>query len=275
MNSIIIPHRNRNRQLALCIWSIAMSAVTCDVDDWEIVVVDNGSDYPPLASRRHVRVVRDLTEMPVFNKSRLLNLGIHEAAGDVLTFLDADALVGATWLEWPLLAFAACPDLVRLCYRVRYYPSLSDLTGDDTQKDAECQRAFREIERDRQPVANRLFARDYDCLDHGWEATGHPGHNSIEPGRSIHGNSQFSIRREHLGDLRFDEEYAGHGLEDLDFNQQIFAKFGKDYWGYLATDPQRNLIHLRHTYQTDWKAPYSYAQNAERYQRKWKDVKPL
>ena len=35
------------------------------------------------------------------------------------------------------------------------------------------------------------------------------------------GNSQFSIRRDKLGDLKFDERYIGRGHEDIAFNRAI------------------------------------------------------
>ena len=57
MHSIIIPHRDYNRYLPHCIWSIERSAKFCGVEDYEVVVVDQKSRIPPrLENPPHISV---------------------------------------------------------------------------------------------------------------------------------------------------------------------------------------------------------------------------
>ncbi|MGH2447356.1 MAG: glycosyltransferase [Chloroflexota bacterium] len=95
--SIILPTRNRVHLLARCIDSIE---ATTDPSLYEIIVVDNGSDDPRLAtylSRSRHRVIRD--DGP-FNHSRLNNLAAVEADGDYVLLLNNDTeALKSGWLN--------------------------------------------------------------------------------------------------------------------------------------------------------------------------------
>ena len=119
MHSIIIPHRNRLGLFNHCIYSIHRSATMCDARSWEIVLVDCGEVFPSTRGK-HVRVVRDDGQGEVYNKARALNIGIEQARGDVLTFLDGDMIVGGGWMDCVRRLEDA--ELVRVAYRVRYLP---------------------------------------------------------------------------------------------------------------------------------------------------------
>jgi glycosyltransferase involved in cell wall biosynthesis len=273
MNSIIIPHRGREDYLYLCLASIEHSSRHCKGVDYEVIVANNGvlDDDLPITEFNNVRVVQDDCDMPVFNKSKLLNLGIEDAYGDVLTFLDCDAIVGEHWLGSDVAMSLRAP--TRLCYRVKYYP---DKIGSQKDQNALEEAALCEIYENKpiEAAFHWLFDK-WNDLDQAWEGHGHPGINGKRGGKTIHGNSQFSITRENLGDLRFDERYCGKGMEDLDFNQQIFEKFGKNYSGYLDTRSDYGIIHLRHPYESDWKGGLPLKNSMELYAAKWGDVEPI
>ncbi|KKO03611.1 hypothetical protein LCGC14_0095380 [marine sediment metagenome] len=273
--------------------------------DWEIIVIDNSThgSAPDQAAPeaecsladvglldRRVTIICDNSEMPIFNKSVLYNRGI-EAAGvtdaadrprqrcgnDVLTFLDCDAIVGPEWM----LGARALSDrrITRLCYRVRY---LNSGVGQGllTQWPLERERI------------DDLFSR-YNEHRLGYEAYGdadrnHPsrrggrgrtsdywrgrlrdnGSSALTDGEdNPHGNSQFSIRRDALGDIRYDEAYVGRGFGDLDINRRIAAAHGENYRGAIDYRPARCLLHLTHSYLADWRTSQSHQKNRLRYRQ--------
>jgi len=236
MHSIVIPHRGRELHLELCLWALDRSATACGIDDWETVVVDDPVPADPDG----------------FNKARALNLGIERARGDILTFLDVDAIVGARFLEAALCLEDASLD--RCCYRVRKLPMCEDLriqTAED--RAAYVSDLFEEYSR--YPMAMESYGAY--CID----VRRPPGprgkrrvawDQAMASGRPW-GNSQFSIRREKLGDSRYDEEIGWHA-EDIDMNMQLQARFGLDYRGRIFTAPDHAMFHLEHT-EHPWDEP--------------------
>lgn len=272
---------------------------------WEIIVIDNSThgSAPDQAAPeagcgladvglldRRVRIVHDNSEMPIFNKSVLYNRGIDaagvtDAAGrprqprgdDVLTFIDCDAIVGPEWM----LGARALSDrrITRLCYRVRYLNSGAG-QGLLTQWPLEHGRI------------DDLFSR-YNEYRLSYEAYGdadrnHPsrrggrsrtsdywrgrlrdrGPNALTDGEdNPHGNSQFSIRRDALSDIRYDEVYVGRGFGDLDINRRIAAAHGEDYRGAIDYRPARCLLHLTHGYLADWRTSHTHQANRLRYRQ--------
>jgi glycosyltransferase involved in cell wall biosynthesis len=280
MHSILIPHRNRNAWLDLCIWSILRSAYNCAVSQYEVVIADNGSDTVPVFDDPRVRVIVDESPMPIFNKPRLLNIALDSVEGDVLTWLDCDMIVGKQWMDGakylyePFRPGMPSSAIVRVCYRVRRLPE--DLRFPITNANG------------REKFVDALFA-DYDALDdrgepkypRGWEA-----YRKVEMDRfdeqaftssdvtewihyiegdrqvrqpvkgwakgAIFGNSQWSIRRDALGDIRGDERYEGRGFEDIEIIERIRQRCGDKYVGYIRYDADCNLFHVGHPYAADW-----------------------
>lgn len=99
--SIIIPTRNAVELVRQCIQSL--TALTA-YDNYEIILVDNGSDDPAaleyfdgLRAKFNFKVVRD--DRP-FNYSTLNNRGVEFASGDVLCLLNNDIeVVDPKWLK--------------------------------------------------------------------------------------------------------------------------------------------------------------------------------
>jgi len=243
--SIIIPHRNRLFHLQLCVYSLLRSARGCDVDDkeFEILIVENGSTYAPLLTGGAVRVINDIRPMVTFNKPKLQNRGIEEAEGDVLAFVDADAIVGPKWFE-TLKWLPQSPGTTKVCYEVRMMPSC-------ISRQAGC------CNSDVMEYAERVFYNPGAWTTHkkGFDARVHPDMPESQwgqfqcPADNIlphFGNSQFSITREKLGDLRFNEEYEGAGYEDIWMNREIWRKYGLEYRTIEATEPAYNMLHLAH-----------------------------
>lgn len=239
LNSILIAHQDMNAHLAWCLWSIRRSAEATGITDYEVLVIDAGSREPPEAQEPHERMIHYDQAMSVFNKPKLLNVGIDAAEGDVLTFLDADMLVGRNWLSGVLGLRG--PAIIRLCYRVRRLSAYRWLQLQHST--------------DRDKFTRWLFRR-YDHFNLAFEAYGKHDHNAqpttADERRRVFGNSQFSVTREKLAHLRPNEGMAGHGTEDLEFNQQFERHYGDHYRGVLESYPPNCLFHLPHEH-TGWK----------------------
>lgn len=97
MVSIIIPTRNRSNQLKLCLETLTKQL---DKND-EVLVIDNQSldntkDTVQSFSKNHkVKYLSETRVGPSFAR----NLGVEQAKGNVLAFLDDDCIVSGKWLE--------------------------------------------------------------------------------------------------------------------------------------------------------------------------------
>jgi len=266
LHSIIIPHRNRASRLRLCVGSILRSAcasLTCY--DFEIIVSDQHSSVSESDDLQTmlpiIRLVRDSMPLPnaeapaIFNKGRAINRGIEAAHGDVLTFLDCDAIVGERFMagaQW----LVDHPDITRLCYRVRYLPpDVLDIPASEW------------------PTRCHEFFRRYDEYPVGYEAYGAPEIRATGcwDENLAFGNSQFSIRPDVLGDLRCDEAFLGAGFEDLDFIMSIWQKVGRNYKGVIRTEGDESMFHIRNIRADEkgWGEAIFNQWNKARYYRKW------
>lgn len=112
MVSLIIPTRNGLALLKQCLNSILTKST---YKDFEIIVVDNGSDDPEtlkylrkLENDKTIRVIRD--DSP-FNFSRLNNLAVREAKGEVVGLINNDIeVITPEWLE-EMLVYAIRPEI--------------------------------------------------------------------------------------------------------------------------------------------------------------------
>jgi glycosyltransferase involved in cell wall biosynthesis len=110
--SVIVCTLNRCTLLDGCLESLAVQQLA--PDDYEIVVVDNGSsDETQGVVRRWMRRVENvrLEFEPRTGLSRARNAGIRTARGNVVAFLDDDAVATKGWLAALLRAHAHWPGI--------------------------------------------------------------------------------------------------------------------------------------------------------------------
>lgn len=260
MHSIIIAHRDRNEHLALCLRSLRLSASFAGIPKarWEVVVVDGGSSERP-QNTSNVSVITSGADTP-FNKSKLLNIGIEAAAGDVLTILDADAIV-APYFMWGVEHIS--PSCSKLAYRVRKVPR--SVVDTHLASDSGWAALFQAKEWERWPIGPE---------GHGWPHRLSPTDKKRLP---VFGNSQCSIPRCVLGDLRFDEHYVGRGFEDIDFNLRLWAQEGDRYRARLVAEPAQAMYHIDHPQfcnKSHWGEQSYNARNTQRYRQRLAKLKP-
>jgi glycosyltransferase involved in cell wall biosynthesis len=234
-HSIIVPHKNRAMNLAVCLSSLAHSAKICKVSDkdFEVIVV---GDTPRGLQHSFCRTVAFTRCPPVrlapneptpYHKTAVLNAGIDSARGDVLSFLDADAVVGPRWFQNIAILEGDSP--IKVAYRVRY-AEYEPWQGQWIKK-------FSEYEK------HRLAFEAYGEAHDDWAQR---INNKEVPLGKPFGNSQHSIRRDVLGDLRYDERYVGRGFDDIHFARALAEKYGERYRAEMITDGPHALFHIRH-----------------------------
>ncbi|WBU63969.1 glycosyltransferase family 2 protein [Paracoccus aerodenitrificans] len=89
-SSVIVISRGRPEHLHLCLTSLALQ----DHPDFEIILV---SDEAGHQQRPDLPVKRLICDQP--NVSEARNMGIAEAAGDIIAFIDDDAVAEPGWLS--------------------------------------------------------------------------------------------------------------------------------------------------------------------------------
>ena len=92
--SIIIPAKNEEKNIQLCLQSIA--EIDYPVDKYEVFLVDNGSTDETVAVAKAFGV--NVSVQPELTISGLRNYAAKNAQGKILAFLDADCTVFPDWL---------------------------------------------------------------------------------------------------------------------------------------------------------------------------------
>ena len=100
--SVIVPTRNRPRQLTACL--AALARLDYPRDRFAIVVVDDGSE--PAVVAPGVRVIRQ----PQAGPGVARNTGAREAGGEFLAFTDDDCAPASDWLRQVAARLAENPD---------------------------------------------------------------------------------------------------------------------------------------------------------------------
>ena len=117
--SFIIPHYNLQREyLQRCVASIVAQGI--DVEDYEILIVDDGSDAPPEwvvgpFAPANVRLIKSSNGGPGAARNR----GIDAAQGEYIQFVDADdSLVPDSFVRLARLLKSEKPDILQHGYRI-------------------------------------------------------------------------------------------------------------------------------------------------------------
>ncbi|WP_127753352.1 glycosyltransferase [Devosia sp. 1566] len=142
--SIIIPHLNEP-DLPACLHSLARQAgrgIT-----FEIIVVDNGSRDLPRAAVSAVPQAR-LVVQPIPGPGPARNLGVAEAAGEILAFIDADCVAAPNWLAAIVAWFQHHPETDIVGGDIRIRPTDPDqLTAIEAYENIFSYRAREYVER--------------------------------------------------------------------------------------------------------------------------------
>lgn len=291
LHSVIIPHRNRHDDLKHCLWALGESAKACDLgrDDVEVIVVDTRSDELPEISgngchvslvfdhnmlkpvtiaHKHPRDVTSTTSHHVYCKTAALNVGMDHARGELLTFLDADSIVGPEFLEMAPMFLTPDSPSTKLAYRVRYVDraKLDGLLAKMPQREA-----FEAVRKlwglDQLHRAREIYVNpDYDDIADG------KGEKSVTPDgeydqHRVVGNSQFTIRRDKLGNRRWNEDYVGGGYEDVEMLRGIYLDHGDDYRALICRTPESAIVQIKTVNHNpeDWRPPGLDKVNERRY----------
>ncbi len=120
--TVIIPTRNAFRDLKTCIDSVRAKTAH---PDYEIVVVDNGSDDPEtlryLAAERSASRLRVLRDDRPFNHSEMNNSAAAGCGADYLVFLNNDVeILSDGWLESLTAAAELGPDVAAVGAKLLY-----------------------------------------------------------------------------------------------------------------------------------------------------------
>ena len=203
--SVVICTRNRPDDLALCLRSLGAQTRL----PTQVVVVDASDTDEP---RRHVAEwaagglvadVRYLAARPGLTHQR--NLGIGEATGDVVTYLDDDVVLEPAYLARIVELFEADPDLAGAEGAV----ATSPLNGRRRLVNA-VRAAF---------LMNTLGPRR--GVKRSGFVTYDPWPASVRRVSSLVG-CNMSYRRDVFERFRFDEWFDGYGLcEDQDFSYRV------------------------------------------------------
>jgi GT2 family glycosyltransferase len=110
--SIIIPTRDRPRQLEACLEAI--SKIELDGATLEVIVVDDGSTSPldPIAEAFSDRLDLMLLRQENRGPAAARNTGAHHANGGILAFTDDDCLPSPEWLQKMAHCNEADPDRI-------------------------------------------------------------------------------------------------------------------------------------------------------------------
>jgi glycosyltransferase involved in cell wall biosynthesis len=116
MISVIVPHLNQPEALKRCLASL--SSQEGIAQPVEVIVVDNGSKILPVEICSSFAGVKLLSQ-PIPGPGPARNLGVSNANGKVLAFIDADCIADRRWLSQIEARFSGRADVAILGGDVR------------------------------------------------------------------------------------------------------------------------------------------------------------
>jgi glycosyltransferase involved in cell wall biosynthesis len=106
--SVVLPTRNRPSLLPRAVESVRVQTYP----HWELIVIDDGE---PRDARLTIASIGDprvrVVDSGGSGAGRARNVGVREASGAIVTFLDDDNLMAPGWLRAVTLAFQGRPEL--------------------------------------------------------------------------------------------------------------------------------------------------------------------
>jgi glycosyltransferase involved in cell wall biosynthesis len=209
--SVIVPIRDNLHGLEFTVRSLA--AQDLPLDEWEVIVVDDGSAVPAAGAAEpfglaNLQVVR---LYPGVGRSKGRNHGIRSARGEVVLMLDGDSF--------------AAPDLVRR--HAEFHRNL----------DPEAPRVL--LSNQFEPswaTVNRLIDGDVAVPKNAIEQDRRQSMFGVEASAISRSRIPWayffthalSVRRQDLEAVGgFDEEFEGWGLEDVDLGYRLFEAAGR------------------------------------------------
>jgi len=124
MISIIIPSYNSEQTISNCLDSLLHQSFE---GDFEIIVVDSSFDTTPEVVVSDYPVIKLIRLDKRTDPGTARNIGIDEAKGDLVAFMDADCVAGPDWLERMAAAHESSYNIVGGI--VRNSPESNNLVG--------------------------------------------------------------------------------------------------------------------------------------------------
>ncbi|MFH0832883.1 MAG: radical SAM protein [Candidatus Aenigmatarchaeota archaeon] len=136
--SVIIPTHNRKKLLKNCLISLFNQMYS--KDKYEIIVVDDGSndgteemikslDIPcNLKYYYWPRAVDFKRDSPRNRAGPARNIGISNASGEVILFIDSDIIASSNLIEEHMRTHRECDDCVTIGYRIELFEDVGEIT---------------------------------------------------------------------------------------------------------------------------------------------------
>lgn len=222
--SIVIPTFNRAHTLYYVLNAIAGQKY--DLDNLEVVIVDDGSTDNTQAVVEEYSLVLHIKYLYLEKSKRngvcrARNVGIQNACGSLLIFLDSDIVICPDYVAQMEADFARCNKVVVLGY-VYCYSSCTTNAHEDWSADLKIKVDWSDI------IQNiTMFKEDKRLWDNREIAYQRVEDNIDElcaPWRLLWGNA-FSVKREDAVTVgMFDEGFDSYGSEDLEFSYRCYKK---------------------------------------------------
>lgn len=248
--SVVVPIRDNPQGLELTVRSLA--GQDFPVDDWEVIIVDDGSAVPAARTAlpfglANLKVVR---LDPGRGRGGARNHGIRSARGEVVLMLDGDSYAAPDLLRRHAeFHRGSDPAASRVLLGNRFEPSWATvnrlLAGDATPPALA-------IEQD---VRQSLFGVAVSAI----------GTSRIPWAYCF--THTLSVRRRDLQAVGgFDEEFEGWGYEDMDLGYRLFTAAGRPA-GQFVQDPAAYSFTVPH-YRDHARQDVEEQRNAEVFRRK-------
>ncbi len=95
MISVVIPSHNSEKTIRKCLDSLDKQSFT---GEYEIILVDSSKDQTPDIIRANYPAVRFIHLHQKTDPGTARNMGVAEAKGDIIAFIDSDCIAAPDWL---------------------------------------------------------------------------------------------------------------------------------------------------------------------------------